>query len=177
LTFQKDVKVNSKPRLLDLGRKSIKDDEGVLSFKLKDASGNAIENFEQLDWLANNETKKKKKLLDMDKKRTKKRDGDMDDDDDVSMLDSSQRKSSFAMEPDDIDWLLDADDSTLTLNEKKKKKRLVDGLKRKIKSRGFDDDDEDLAELGVTRRSSFQMDTEGFLHFLTFRINLDFGCR
>eukprot|EP01080_Neovahlkampfia_damariscottae_P003934 gene3934-7144_t len=158
LTFEKDLEVNSKPRLLDMGRKSLKEDEGFLTFKLKDANGNVIEDFEQLDWLANGETKKKKKLLDMNKKKIKRRGGE-DDADDLELLEG-KRRSSFIMETEEIDWLLDADESTLTVPEKKKKKRLIDGMKRKIKGRGFDDDDDELAMLGVTKRSSFKMDTE-----------------
>jgi hypothetical protein len=57
------------------------------------------------------------------------------------------------------------DDSSLTPNEKKQKKKLIDGMKKKIKGRQFDDDDDDLAAMGVTRSSSFQMDSEGFFEF------------
>ena len=83
-----------------MGRKSLKEDEGFLTFKLKDANGNVIEDFEQLDWLANGETKKKKKLLDMNgKKKSKRRDGE--DDDDIDLLEG-KRRASFVMDNEEI---------------------------------------------------------------------------
>ena len=118
---------------------------------------------EELDWLLDSdeskltveEKKKKKKLVDGMKRKVKGR--NIDEDDELEMLGVKSR-ASFKMEAEELDWLLESDDSDLTKEEKKKKKKLVDGMKRKIKGRGFDDDDDELTLLGVTRKSSFKME-------------------
>ena len=124
------------------------------SFKMDDS---------ELDWLLEadesslsvDEKKKKKKLVDGMRRKIKSR---LDDDEDDLQLLGASRRSSFVMEAEELDWLLDANDENLTSDEKKKKKKLVDVMKRKIKGRGLDDDDDELTLLGVTRKSSFRMD-------------------
>jgi hypothetical protein len=135
-----------------------------------------------LDWLLDadevslsvDEKKKKKKLIDGMKRKIKSR---LDEDEDDLTLLGVTKRSSFVMEADELSWILDVDDSTLSKEELKKKKKIVDIMKKKIKGRGLDDDDESLEALGVTKKSSFKMESDGkesFTH--SIRIGLDLVC-
>jgi acyl CoA:acetate/3-ketoacid CoA transferase len=59
---------------------------------------------------------------------------------------------------------LDADEKNLSVEEKKKKKKLIDGMKRKVKGRNTEDEDE-LEVLGVKSRASFKMEAECLIFF------------
>jgi hypothetical protein len=119
-----------------------------------------------LDWLLDadevslsvEEKKKKKKLIDGMKRKIKSR---LDEDEDDLTLLGVTKRSSFVMEADELSWILDVDDSSLSKEELKKKKKIVDIMKKKIKGRGLDDDDESLEALGVTKKSSFKMESDG----------------
>ena len=64
-----------------------------------------------------------------------------------------KKKSAFKLDNDELDWLLEATDDNMTQNDKIKKKKLKDIMKRKIKTREFDD--EELELLGVTKKAGF----------------------
>jgi hypothetical protein len=57
---------------------------------------------------------------------------------------------------------LSVDEKSLTVEEKKKKKKLIDGMKRKIKGR-TSEDEEELTMLAIKTKGSFKMDADGFL--------------
>jgi acyl CoA:acetate/3-ketoacid CoA transferase len=70
---------------------------------------------------------------------------------------------------------LDADEKNLSVEEKKKKKKLIDGMKRKVKGRNTEDEDE-LEVLGVKSRASFKMEAECLIFFInSFSVGLDVG--
>jgi acyl CoA:acetate/3-ketoacid CoA transferase len=54
------------------------------------------------------------------------------------------------------------DEKSLTVEEKKKKKKLIDGMKRKIKGRNTEDEEE-LTMLSVKSKGNFKMDADGLL--------------
>jgi hypothetical protein len=116
-----------------------------------------------LDWildapeekLSEDEKKTKKKLTDSMKKKLKKRGLDEED---LAELQVDGGKN-FGLVSEELDWLLDSPEEDLSSIQKVQKKKLVDVMKKKLKGRSFDDDDE-LLNMGVQKRTTFRLDSE-----------------
>jgi hypothetical protein len=121
-----------------------------------------------LDWLleasddsmTGNDKIKKKKLTDIMKRKLKTREFT---DDEVEAL-GVEKKNGFIIEQESLDWLIDTEDSKLDEDQKTKKKKLVDIIKKKMKNRPLDDDDE-ITMMGISKKTSFLMDSDGKIDF------------
>jgi hypothetical protein len=97
-----------------------------------------------LDWILDHDTNelasedvvKKTRLNDMMKKKLLKRDFDEDE---LNFLGMSS--SSMKLSHDELCWLIDSDGTEFTEDQKKQKKKLVDMMKRKLKTRDLSMDD------------------------------------
>jgi formylmethanofuran dehydrogenase subunit D len=156
----------TKKKLTDSMKKKLKkrglDEEDLAELNVEGGKNFKLES-EELDWLlecseeelSSTQKVQKKKLVDVMKKKLKGRSFDDDDE----LLDMGvQKRTTFRLDSDELDWVLDSSPDALVESEKVKKKRLTDIMKRQIKKREITD--EDLEALGISDRNAFKIQSE-----------------